>query len=358
VGVDDSVNKKILTIFIMFLLFFTSIIVLPVSSLDTINITSEGITLYVDDDFNESTPGWNVTHFNIIKDAINASSDNDTVFVHNGTYFENIGIAKSIDLVGEDKNTTVIDGRNLDSTVVITANQVNISGFTIQNGRNYGIMVRSSYNLIKNNIFRDNVVGICLYFSGDESTKYNNITNNHIFSNNRGISVYDSEFTTLFNNIVEMNDIGIKIHSIGSECIKVTSNIIRDNNIGIDVCGSKDIYSYNLVTSNDIGFMFYFACFDNEIINNQITLNDFGLLTLEPRYGYMFCTNYIHYNNFINNDKIYYKYINFNTSSYKSGFYDNYWDRPRFLPKYIPYFNFDFHPAKEPYDIDTGWEAD
>ncbi len=48
-------------------------------------------------------------------------------------------------------------------------------------------------------------------------------------------------------------------------------------------------------------------------------------------------------------------------SNYKNIWNENYWNRPRFLPKLIfgrigiyylaPWINVDWHPAQEPYDI-------
>ena len=52
-------------------------------------------TWYVDD-VAGGTPAENFTS---IQDAINASSDGDTVFVYNGTYYENILINKTINLM-------------------------------------------------------------------------------------------------------------------------------------------------------------------------------------------------------------------------------------------------------------------
>ena len=47
-------------------------------------------------------------------------------------------VDKSISLIGEDKNTTVIDGGEIDDVIYISANDVTISGFTIQNSGDEG----------------------------------------------------------------------------------------------------------------------------------------------------------------------------------------------------------------------------
>ncbi len=55
-------------------------------------------TVYVDDDYTSSTPGWDVTHFNTIQGGINAVGTGGTVYVLPGTYPENLTIPKSLTL--------------------------------------------------------------------------------------------------------------------------------------------------------------------------------------------------------------------------------------------------------------------
>ena len=73
-------------------------------------------------------------NYSSIQDAIDNTSNGDTVFVFNGTYYENIIIYKSIILLGENKNTTIIDGDKKGDVVRVVSDEVTISGFTIING--------------------------------------------------------------------------------------------------------------------------------------------------------------------------------------------------------------------------------
>ena len=64
-----------------------------------------------------------------IQAAINAANDGDTVFVRNGTYYENVVVNKPVSLVGEDKQTTNIDGNNTGYCARIQSNGVVLENF-------------------------------------------------------------------------------------------------------------------------------------------------------------------------------------------------------------------------------------
>ena len=94
----------------------------------TLTPLTSGNTLYVG--------GSGEGNYSRIQDAIDNASNGDTVFVFDDSspYYENVNILRSIDLIGEDKNTTIIDGQNKTGfdTVLIARHNVTISGFTIQ----------------------------------------------------------------------------------------------------------------------------------------------------------------------------------------------------------------------------------
>ncbi len=89
--------------------------------------TGDGKTLYV----GGSGPG----NYTMIQDAVNNAIDGDVVFVFNESspYYENIKVDKSIHLIGEDKNSTIINGNKIGDVVSISSDNVYLSGFTIQN---------------------------------------------------------------------------------------------------------------------------------------------------------------------------------------------------------------------------------
>jgi len=168
--------------------------------------------------------GTGVGNYTKIQDAIDNASDGDTVFVfdYSSPYIENIVINKSIYLIGEDKFITVIDGNYSGNAVEVSADWVNISGFTIQNG-NKGIYMNSDYNTITDNNILKNNYGIELYNSNN-----NNITGNNIFSNNRiGIWISDSSTITIGINNISKNEYGIWISF--SDNITINKNNFINN---------------------------------------------------------------------------------------------------------------------------------
>ena len=66
--------------------------------------------------------------FYTIQDAIDDSDTltGHTIYVKNGIYYENVVVNKSINLIGEDRDATIIDGRT-SSVILITINGININ---------------------------------------------------------------------------------------------------------------------------------------------------------------------------------------------------------------------------------------
>ena len=193
-----------------------------------------------------------------IQDLIDNASNGDTIHIPSGTYYENIIINKSISIIGEDKNTTIIDGFWNGNGVIITADWVNLSGFTIRNcGYDWefsGIKIlRSSYNTIVGNIISENNDGITL----DDSS--NNIISDNIILNN-------------FHGII----IGF-LYSCHNNTIN--GNNISNNNYGIGIDGSdNNVTGNNIMSNKEIGIYLWFApnntIYHNNFINNTNNANN------------------------------------------------------------------------------------
>ncbi|MHA2390098.1 MAG: hypothetical protein ACXACW_15360, partial [Candidatus Hodarchaeales archaeon] len=123
-------NKSIVLgiIFLFVLMNFTSISGIQINNYQIIKPFGRGDILYVG--------GSGPNNYTSIQDAIDDAVDGDTVFVYEDSspYNEpDIIIDKSINLIGEDKYTTVIDGGGSGDVIFVSADWVNITRFTIQN---------------------------------------------------------------------------------------------------------------------------------------------------------------------------------------------------------------------------------
>ena len=300
-------------------------------------------------------------NFSKIQDAIDNATNGDTVFVFDDSspYFENVLIDKSINLTGEKRHSTIIDGNQIGNTVVISSNHVNISKFTIQNcsfSSIAGVWGSTNYSKISNNnIFFNNRSGLVLFCSN-----YNTISGN-IIKSSRWLGVH---LGFCNNNIFYRNTI-ISNHHEGfnqynSHNNTISGNIVSKNEIGINIgkyCKNNTI-SGNIVLFNEYGICFYESYDKNQIMNNSIRWNMYGL---SMQYSYL---NRIENNNFVRNVlNAYFEgyYLHENRTNYWNG---NFWNRPRILPKIIygnlwtygpfqrePDFEFDRTPALIPNKI-------
>jgi len=230
-----------------------------IDDLEEVVVTDRGIgttgdIIYVDD--NNTQGPWNGTleyPYQYIQDGIDNASSGDTVFVFNGTYYENIVVDKSINLIGEDRNTTIIDGGNaLSNVVCIYVDWINISGFTIRYSMNAGIFVTwRSNNTITGNIITSTKYGIDLIRSAS-----NNIISGNTISAIYDIGIrlrYSSDNNTIANNTITNNGwCGIRIlYSSGNT---ISGNTLANNNRdGVFLLYSSDNTIYgNTITNNTI----------------------------------------------------------------------------------------------------------
>lgn len=163
--------------------------------------------------------------YTTIQEAINQSNPGDTIQVSSGTYQENLFINKTLTLIGEDKNNTILEGYMCGGTVIqANSTTVNISGFTIQNGSN-GIVLEKCNN--------------------------STINDNNITGTNRGIWLHYSHNNTVSDNTVSGSIwwCGIVLcgHSSNNTIIR---NTIRDNANGLGLTGQDNFIIHNNFINN------------------------------------------------------------------------------------------------------------
>lgn len=142
-----------------------------------------GETIYVDGD-NTAGP-WDGTAqypYRFIQDGVDHATDGDIVYVFNSLYVENVVVSKSLTLMGEGKESTILTGNDFGTVVNIFASNVTVTGFTIKDGgsnsNNAGVMLHSSFNIIKeNNIEKNHYFGLYV-LEVNNSIYHNNILGN------------------------------------------------------------------------------------------------------------------------------------------------------------------------------------
>jgi parallel beta-helix repeat protein len=259
----------------------------------------EGATHYV----NKTGSGGAYTS---IQDAINASIDGDTVYVYNGTYFERITVDKTINLMGEDKESTIIDGRQNGDVVLITADYVNLTGFNVTNSSfSFGrtcIEIQSNYNKIFDNIIYYGGEGIYLSSSSFNEIYNNSLSSGYPFSMFLGIGIYSH---TSPNNNISMNNFTYYNRGINlllSPYTNISENRLSNNNNGIFVSiSSFSNISNNYFSNNEWG-LYLDNTGENVIKSNNFTNDGIFIESGQLRY---WNTHYIE-NNSINGKPIYY----------------------------------------------------
>lgn len=285
-----------------------------------------------------------------IQDAIDNSSEGDIIFVFHGIYYEVVTINKPLCIQGEKREITIIDAKKKGYTVNISANGVYISGFTIQNGsysnnivNEANLLIFSCNNTIVKNIFRYSESGIMM------ESKNGNIISENIICN---------------------NDIGLWLS--GSKNIVIKNLITNNSDMGINTFGSQNEIRGNIVTNNNGTGIYLLDSSKNNITDNEISNNSIGIVLTWYRDNNGNSDNFILRNNFRNNTNRNAGFVEHREFSGKNIWENNYWGKTRVFPKmiiglkqtrfyyptpfgvlwfFIPWCHFDWHPARQPYNI-------
>jgi len=239
---------------------------------------------YINTAGNDTTgTGTSVNPFASIQAGINFANDTDSVTVAAGTYVENINFrGRNIKVVGEDRETTIIDGDSLNSVVRFVASDqsytATLKNFTVRNGfgipyEDYGwyggsgVYVENEGEflttaIIEQCIIRDNTLplsgkGIAIFFNfgstgiikdciftnnnnGHEGVIYSwggyQLKNSVFYDNYNGSVIYHcANFEdppvisncVFYNNHPGGNGSDALIHTQGPTQLKVTNSIAR-----------------------------------------------------------------------------------------------------------------------------------
>ncbi|MCX6667162.1 MAG: right-handed parallel beta-helix repeat-containing protein [Euryarchaeota archaeon] len=226
-------------------------------------------------------------------------------------------------------NATIKDlymSKNDFPIILAYCHKCTLENLTISEADGEILLFHCENNTIQNNKISNIFKAICLEFkSKNNIVRYNDVSNNFV-----GISI----FISANNNSIYRNK-AYNNHESGIEIVSYHGGIQQDNNV-----------SDNQIYNNRIGIYLRENSVKNIIQNNSITKNKMGVV-LEKSSDY----NIIRYNNFKRNP-ISATFI----GCTKNIWYQNYWNRPRFIPMpvmgfrtfgkmFLPWINFDRHPA-------------
>jgi len=265
--------------FIASALFVSGLLVGPVTFAASYDI-------YVDDsNYTGTEDGTQENPYNTIGEAITAAELNDSdhrrIYVKKGTYAEEIELSDDIELYGQDKNQTIIDGDGSGTIVTMDDNTV-LENLTIYKGKTGVKIKKNSEAEIKDvKIKKTKNIGINI----EKSTKRETVTieDCDIYKGKgKGIYMEKNNYAEIINNeIYDNEEEGIDIRSKAKG--KIKSNEIYDNGEGgieLVVERSKIDISKNKINGNSasgISLQAYEGGLsnksDSDIEKNKITSN-------------------------------------------------------------------------------------
>jgi hypothetical protein len=200
----------------------------------TLIIEAQATVRYVSKTGSSTPPytSWETASDSIQK-CINISVDGDTIYVANGIYKENLVINTAISLIGSSMDSTIIDGRGLNSSTTI---------------RYYSNSKLANFHIYSTN--PDNGKSI--------SSLFYNINGMNLRIENGYQGIFTGNSTSIFNNIIFINN----KTAFQSECPDdtcnpiVTNSIILTKNSGIFSAinlsfGGNPIITNNIIIEED-----------------------------------------------------------------------------------------------------------
>ena len=226
-------------------------------------------------------------NYTTIQEAIDANEtvNGQTIRVDSGTYYENVNIYKSITLVGEDRDSTIIDGKGTGSVIQIGASNVSILNFTVRNagktwyGQGYPDSCIQGNGIthvdVENSTLTD--AAVCAWFY---SSSFVDVSNN-IVSNATvmGVIGYTSSNIMMNQNLVE-NCGGVGLHLDGNSvnCNIANNTIINClEGIALEKSAGNSVEG-NQLLSNNASILLNQCIGSNVLRNNNMTRDSYNLI--------------------------------------------------------------------------------
>ena len=302
-------RKATLTVLIVLTLVFVSFA--------KIKVEAQTKTIVVPDDYPT------------IQEAIDNALEGDAIYVKKGVYVENPVVSKSVSLVGEDRDATVID---VTAGLKVQRDGVTVTGLTIYDGYD-GISLGANYCNISGNRITNTTHGIVVF-------GYENSISGNIFESiglSSAIQLNFADKNLINKNYIDSCVEGIQIWQNSN------NNTIRENTI---------------TNCQDTAINFQYSN-DNVIVGNNISRSGLGTSI------YASNRNIISNNNYVNNTSQFganeWYYLTWGGNRSINTINENYWsdyngtdangDGIGDTPYIIDEYNADYYPLMKPVAI-------
>ncbi len=256
--------------------------------------TSEAKTITVDDD-------GGADHL-LIQNAVDNASAGDIIQVSEGIYNESVTVNTTMTIQGKGSGKCLINGGGEGNVVTISAEWVNLSGFSItgsgtsltyagllidsghchisdvnSSSNQNGVCLAGGNTTLEGSIFNDNVRGafLCsgnntmsgcefsgnsngIYLSGNQPDQepFNNIVRDSDFrAGNYGLFIMTAEHLYLFNNTIQETT-RHGVYLITSSQVILKDNLIRGASMGIALASGRDVrIRENTITGCESGIL-------------------------------------------------------------------------------------------------------
>ncbi|MFQ6107884.1 MAG: NosD domain-containing protein [Thermoplasmata archaeon] len=241
---------------VAFLVFLSAFVVII-----TVLPEAKATTLYVG--------GTGLNNYTTIQGAINSAGPGYTVYVYSGTYNEKPIVNKPLSLIGEDRDSTVIDGDGIGDVFQVTADWVNVTGFTVLKGGwdsgGVGLRYVENCTISGNRFLNNSHAAIYLY-----NAPWTRAMDNNVSDSQFGIYIEYSNDSVVVGNEVHFSRANA-IHSLFSDNV-----IIADNKVSSQL-GNGILLSH---TTN------------NTVIDNTVYAADTdGVYVIDSDGNYIFHNN-------------------------------------------------------------------